>query len=95
MHLPIFYALDKQYLKKMIKEHMPIESIDNIQKSVSYLKYHIFSRFIPYHDIVCSDENSPRNGVPRAISDVKKSFPSGHALLSTYAAIFMVVRNTK
>jgi len=41
--------------------------------------------------VSCSQENSARNGVPRAISDVKKSFPSGHALLSTYAAIFMVV----
>ena len=50
-----------------------------------------FFRFIRYHDIVCSDANSPRNGVPRAIFDAKKSFPSGHALLSTYAAIFMVV----
>ena len=40
---------------------------------------------------MCSDANSPRNGVPRAIFDAKKSFPSGHALLSTYAAIFMVV----
>jgi len=48
-------------------------------------------QFIPYYEITCSMENSARNGVPRAISDVMKSFPSGHALLSTYAAVFMVV----
>ena len=30
--------------------------------------------------------------MPRAISDAMKSFPSGHAQLSTFAAIFMVVR---
>lgn len=48
-------------------------------------------QFIPYYQVNCSLINSPRNGVPRAISDAMKSFPSGHAQLSTFAAVFMVV----
>ena len=48
-------------------------------------------RFVPYSEIICGKNNTARDGVPRAISDAMRSFPSGHAQLSTYVAIFMVV----
>ena len=46
---------------------------------------------MPYWRIECSQNNTARNGVPRAISDAMKSFPSGHAQLSAFAAVFMIV----
>ena len=52
----------------------------------------LFSRFISYHEIECSKDNSAGGGVPRAITDAMRSFPSGHAQLSTYTAMVMVVR---
>jgi len=48
-------------------------------------------QFISYHEIECSKDNSAGGGVPRAITDAMRSFPSGHAQLSTYTAMVMVM----
>ena len=53
-----------------------------------------FCSFIPYTKIECTGENTARNGVPRAISDAMKSFPSGHAQLSTHCAVFVIVSHS-
>ena len=44
-----------------------------------------------YAQIECSQSNSARNGVPRALYDAMKSFPSGHAQLSTHCAVFVIL----
>jgi len=84
----LFGALLTEVLKTLVAEPRP-HFLDTCKPT--NLNCTEKGQFIRYHDIVCSDTNSPRNGVPRAIFDAKKSFPSGHALLSTYSAIFMVV----
>eukprot|EP00093_Oithona_nana_P013067 13067.XXX_630006_631277_1 [CDS] Oithona nana genome sequencing. len=47
--------------------------------------------FVSYAQIECSQSNSARNGVPRALYDAMKSFPSGHAQLSTHCAVFVIL----
>ncbi|TRY75849.1 hypothetical protein TCAL_04959 [Tigriopus californicus] len=39
----------------------------------------------------CQDQNTARNGAPKAIYDGMKSFPSGHAQMSCYASIFAIL----
>ena len=41
---------------------------------------------------LCTQANTSRNGVPRAIVDSLRSFPSGHAQLSCYTSMFAFVR---
>lgn len=43
----------------------------------------------------CQDQNTARNGAPKAIYDGMKSFPSGHAQMSCYASIFAIVSKMK
>ena len=47
--------------------------------------------FVSYSQIECTQSNSARNGVPRAIYDAMRSFPSGHAQLSTHCAVFVIL----
>lgn len=47
--------------------------------------------FIYYTDIHCHNTNSAGDGVAVRITDSMKSFPSGHAQLSAYAAIYMML----
>ena len=55
------------------------------------IKIFLLCRFVSYAQIECSQSNTARNGVPRAISDAMKSFPSGHAQLSTHCAVFVIL----
>ncbi len=50
-----------------------------------------FFRFVPYSSMECQGDEGSVEGVPKAIADSMKSFPSGHAQNSTYAAVFMAV----
>ena len=57
----------------------------------SLISYFYNHRFIPYHQIECTQENIAIDGIPKPLSDIMKSFPSGHAQSSTHCAIFMMV----
>lgn len=82
----VFGAFINEVIKTLVAEPRP-HFLDTCRPDMT--KVDCNQGFITYSSIMCTEENSPRNGVPRAVSDAMKSFPSGHAQLSTYVAVFM------
>ena len=48
-------------------------------------------RYVKFNVDLCTASNDPDNGVPRPLFDAVRSFPSGHAQLSCFAAVFGIV----
>jgi hypothetical protein len=49
--------------------------------------------FVYYSNAACQNSDVADNGVPKRVTDAMKSFPSGHAQVSAYAATFFIVNN--
>lgn len=89
----LFATLLNEVVKTLVAEPRPhfLDTCQPINLNCSQNE----AKFVPYNEIKCGQNNTANNGVPRAISDAMKSFPSGHAQLSTFMAVFMVVNKKK
>ncbi len=85
-----FSLLLNELLKTLVAEPRP-HFLDTCQPDWKKVDCEANNGFVRFTPDLCTATNDARNGVPRAIYDAMRSFPSGHAQLSCYAATFAII----